>query len=118
MNGRWCGALMALVVGVLWIGAGCGKQPAEKGANSAQVARGKAIFEDQCALCHDPATAEKKIGPGLKGLFQREKMENGKPLTEASIRENLDKGSDSMPAFKDTLTAEEKDAVIAYLKTL
>lgn len=99
----------------LMVFAACKRTPK---VDPALVARGKTIFEDQCALCHDAASTEKKVGPGLKGLFQRSTMENGKPLTEAGIRENLDTGSENMPSFKDTLTPEEKDALIAFLKTL
>ncbi|MGQ9635315.1 MAG: c-type cytochrome [Bryobacteraceae bacterium] len=108
--------VLAFALGAgLIVAGGCKREP--KG-DPALIARGKSIFEDQCALCHDPATTEKKVGPGLKGLFQRSTMENGKPLTEASIRENIDTGSQNMPSFKDTLTPAEKDALIAFLKTL
>lgn len=110
------GALWGFVLGLgLAAAAGCRTQPK---VDTAQIERGKTIFEDQCALCHDAASTEKKVGPGLKGLFQRQKLENGTPVTEAAVRENLDKGSANMPSFKDTLSQEEKDALIAYLKTL
>lgn len=109
-------ALWVILAGLGLMGAaGCRQQPK---VDTAQIERGKTIFQDQCALCHDPASTEKKVGPGLKGLFRREKLENGTPVSEASIRENLDKGSENMPSFKDTLTQEEKDALIAFLKTL
>jgi len=108
--------LLALALSAgLMVFAGCQRAPK---VDPALVARGKTVFEDQCALCHDAASTEKKVGPGLKGLFQRSTMENGKPISEASIRENIDTGSENMPSFKDTLTPEDKDALIAFLKTL
>jgi mono/diheme cytochrome c family protein len=51
-------------------------------------------------------------------LFRRQKLENGMPVTEAAVRETLDKGSQNMPSFKDTLSPEEKAAIIAFLKSL
>ncbi len=58
------------------------------------------------------------MGPGLKGLFSREKMTNGKAPTEANVRAKIDEGGNGMPAYKEMLSDEEKDNLIAYLKTL
>jgi len=81
------------------------------------AAKGKAIFE-QCGVCHNADSEEKKMGPGLKGLFKRDKMTNGKKPTEATVRAKIDEGGNGMPAYKDMLSDQEKDDVIAYLKTL
>src|SRR5580658_8313056 len=35
------------------------------------AAKGKVVFDQQCGICHDAATTDKKMGPGLKGLFKR-----------------------------------------------
>ena len=45
-------------------------------------------------------------------------MANGKKPTEANVRAQVDEGGKGMPAYKDMLTDEEKDNLIAYLKTL
>src|SRR5438309_1385739 len=45
--------------------------------------KGEAAF-DNCAVCHNADSTETKIGPGLKGLFKREKLVNGKPVNEAN----------------------------------
>jgi cytochrome c2 len=79
--------------------------------------KGKAVFE-QCAICHNPDSDEKKVGPGLKGLFKKDKLFNGKKPTEANIRARIDEGGTGMPAYKDMLSDQEKDDLIAYLKTL
>ena len=81
------------------------------------AAKGKEIFE-QCGVCHNADSEEKKMGPGLKGLFKREKMTNGKKPTDATVRTKIDEGGNGMPAYKDMLSDQEKDDVIAYLKTL
>jgi cytochrome c len=82
------------------------------------AAKGKGIFGDQCAVCHNSDSAEVKIGPGLKGLFKKGKLTSGAAVNDASVRAKLDAGGNGMPAYKDTLSPAEKSDVIAYLKTL
>jgi cytochrome c len=86
-------------------------------AGKGDAAKGKEVFE-QCAVCHNADSEDKKMGPGLKGLFKRDKMTNGKKPTEANIRSRVDEGGQGMPAYKDMLSDQEKDDLIAYLKTL
>jgi cytochrome c2 len=86
-------------------------------AQAGDAAKGKEVFK-QCAVCHDPASDARKVGPGLKGVFKRAKMSNGKPMNEANVRAALESGGNGMPPYRQMLTATERDAVIAYLKTL
>ncbi len=86
-------------------------------ADKGDAAKGKAVFE-QCGVCHNPDSDEKKMGPGLKGLFKKDKMSNGKKPTDANVRARVDEGGSGMPAYKDMLSDSEKDDLIAYLKTL
>jgi len=79
--------------------------------------KGKEVFQ-QCMPCHNADSAEKKMGPGLKGLFSKDKLNNGKKPTEQNVRTQIDEGGNGMPAYKDMLSDEEKDDLIAYLKTL
>ena len=79
--------------------------------------KGKEVFQ-QCGVCHNADSAEKKMGPGLKGLFKAEKMANGKKPTEANVRAKVDEGGNGMPSYKEMLSDEEKNDLIAYLKTL
>lgn len=89
----------------------------DKGKSQGDPEKGKVVFE-QCGVCHSADSDEKKLGPGLKGLFKKSKMANGKRVTEANVRAVIDTGGNGMPAYKDMLTDEEKDDLIAYLKTL
>lgn len=86
-------------------------------AGKGDAAKGKAVFE-QCAVCHNADSTEKKMGPGLKGLFKLDKLVNGKKPTEANVRAKIDEGGNGMPAYKDMLSDAEHDDLIAYLKTL
>jgi cytochrome c2 len=81
------------------------------------AAKGKEVF-DQCTVCHNADSTETKIGPGLKGLFKKDKLANGKPATEANVRAQIDEGGNGMPSYKDILSDQEKNDLIEYLKTL
>jgi len=89
-------------------------------AQKGDAAKGKGVFEDNCAVCHAVDSTEKKapIGPGLKGLFKKDKLNNGKKPTDATIRALINAGGNGMPSFSDTLSDAERDNVVAYLKTL
>lgn len=81
--------------------------------------KGNELFDEQCSSCHFSASVDKKTGPGLKLLFAREKLvSNGKPVTDANVLEKIEKGGGAMPPFKDSLSADDKADLIAYLKTL
>lgn len=88
------------------------------GQGKGDATKGKDVFDNNCAVCHNADSDEKKMGPGLKGLFKHDKLANGKKPTEANVRAMINEGGGGMPAFGDMLSAEEKDNVIAYLKTL
>jgi cytochrome c len=81
------------------------------------AAKGKEVFE-QCSVCHNADSAEKKMGPGLKGLFSKAKMANGKAPTDANVKAKINEGGNGMPPYADTLTDQEKADILAYLKTL
>jgi cytochrome c len=87
-------------------------------AQKGDAAKGKEVFE-QCSVCHNSDSTEVKMGPGLKGLFKKDKMSTtGKPVTEANILAKINEGGNGMPSYKDILSDEEKANVIAFLKTL
>ena len=86
-------------------------------AGKGDAAKGKVVFE-QCAVCHNADSDEKKMGPGLKGLFKKDKMANGKKPTDENVLEKINEGGNGMPAYKEMLSDDEKDDLIAYLKTL
>jgi mono/diheme cytochrome c family protein len=88
---------------------------AEKKAGSA---KGQAVFQQQCSVCHNADSTEKKMGPGLKGLFKKATLTDGKKISDANVRAKIDQGGNGMPAFKDMLGDDEKNELIAYLKTL
>lgn len=113
MRGSVVAILFALAVLLVAVGLwGQGK-----GGKTANPAKGKEVFE-QCAVCHNATSTEKKMGPGLKGLFKRAKLANGKPVNESNVRAVIETGGNGMPAYKELLSDQEKRDLIAYLKTL
>lgn len=87
-------------------------------AQKGDAAKGKDVFE-QCSVCHNADSTDVKIGPGLKGLFKKDKLSTtGKPVTDANVLEKINEGGNGMPSYKDILSDKEKADVIAYLKTL
>jgi cytochrome c len=87
----------------------------EKGAKS--TSDGQKLFQ-QCSGCHSAETGDRKVGPSLKGLFQKRELRNGAPANERSIRLKIRNGGDGMPSYDRILSAEELDSLIAYLKSL
>ena len=100
-----CAAVSVALTGVL--GA------AQKG----DAAKGKEAFE-QCSICHNVDSPEKKMGPSLQGLFKRKTLQNGKPVNDANVLAQINNGGNGMPAYADILSADDKANLLAYLHTL
>ncbi len=94
-------------------------QAASKDAgNSESVMAGAKIFETSCSFCHFTDNTDTKVGPGLKGLFQKEKMPvSGWIVSPENIERQLKTPFEQMPPF-DQLSMEEINALTEYLKTL
>jgi cytochrome c len=86
-------------------------------AADGDAAKGKEVFE-QCSVCHNVDTDEKKMGPSLKGLYKRGKLKNGKPVNDANVKALINAGGNGMPSYQDMLSDDEKANVIAYLHTI
>ncbi len=82
--------------------------------------KGKDVFDQNCAVCHNADSTEIKMGPGLKGLFKKAALVNKKKPTDANVLDFINKGSSEkgMPSFADQLSGQEKADLVAYLKTL
>ena len=97
-----------------------------KGMDIAQI--GDKVYQQRCIACHT-TTTEKRIGPGLKGLFgaKREFEKKDSLIADENyIRESilnpsarLVKGfGNLMTPFAGLLTEEEMTGLIEYIKTL
>ena len=79
--------------------------------------RGKTVFDNNCAECHYPDSREEKVGPGLQGAKDR-KLPDGRPATREKLLDIINTGPAEMPSFKDRISEQEKEDVVAYVMTL
>jgi mono/diheme cytochrome c family protein len=72
-----------------------------------------AVYQKQCAKCH------KADGKGLASLeapdFTTEKWQ--KAHTDAQIAKGIREGKDTMPGFKDTLSAAQITALVKHIRS-
>jgi len=95
-----------------------GKNSVQTSAEAGLVGEGAAVFQQKCAACHFSDKTDNKLGPGLKGLFKKQKMaSSGLSVSESNIRAQLKTPFRAMPPFAD-LPQDKMDALIEYLKTL
>lgn len=79
---------------------------------------GRESFARHCASCHEAGSDEDKLGPGLKGLFGKDRLpSSGRPATEENVRRQMTAPFRSMPSFGH-LPEQEIADLIAYLKSL
>jgi len=80
--------------------------------------KGGDLFARNCASCHYSDREDKKLGPGLKGLFRNDRLPmSGRAVTEQNVRRQMMMPFRSMPSF-GSLTPQEVADLVAYLKTL
>jgi len=73
-------------------------------ALASDVPDGAKIFSKKCAMCHK--IDKKKVGPAVKTMN-----------TDAEVlRSVISDGRKMMPKYSGKLSAEEIDAVVAYIK--
>jgi cytochrome c2 len=104
----------------------CAQDSGAKGAankaaasKSGSATKGKDVFDQKCAMCHNADSDQKKIGPGLKGLFKRGTFTvNNSKVTEQNLKTWIENGDSMMPPFKEALEEQQIRDVIAYVKTL
>jgi len=92
-------------------------------ALAANAELGEKIFNKRCKVCHNSLTAKRKIGPGLKGVFEREAISGIGTLTESRLHEWIQnprsvKPKTRMPKYGPMQDVEKRQAVIDFLKTL
>lgn len=126
-----------LCVGVTLLGlflVGCSAQgssavPVQSGAvnsESPQLASGQAIYEANCAECHGPDGEGQPNWqrPGPDGLFPAPPHDSSGHTwhhPDSQLLQIIAQGgstpNSTMPAYQDSLSEEEMEAVLAYIKT-
>ena len=98
------------------------KAPPKKNGAAAtkagDAAKGRQVYSENCSICHFAKSREKKIGPGLEGIFKRGKFADGKKVDDASMRAWIEKGGEQMPPFDEVLNKQQIEDLVAFLKTI
>ena len=92
--------------------------PNASAPDKAAVERGQALYKRHCAVCHFDSSAAKKVGPGMKGIYQRGKFADGKKVDDAGMQAWIENGGKNMPGFKTALNPDQLRDLLAYLRTL
>ena len=102
-------SLLVLLAGGLYAQEGIQELPGS--ATTATERAGRRIFIQRCAVCHLPLLPRptEAYGPLLDGLFQLR--------TEEGVRQAIMVGYGNMPGWQYTLSEEQVDNMIAYLRT-
>ncbi|MCH8268240.1 MAG: hypothetical protein IH846_12035 [Acidobacteria bacterium] len=73
---------------------------------------------ERCVLCHYLDRPDYKFAPSLQGLFNRKSglLMNGKPVEDQTVSHWIAEGSPNMPAFKYSLTPQQIQLIVKFLK--
>jgi mono/diheme cytochrome c family protein len=77
------------------------------------IYRGRVVFMQRCAYCHDGVG---QPSYNTKGPFLDPELIT--PLGDAGIRMFITQGTDNMPSYQYALTPAQIDDVVAYVKTI
>lgn len=77
----------------------------------------KTLFARHCGVCHSLSGLWPRVGPSLKGLFERKQLVTGKPVTDENVREVIRKGGPQlMPGFQYMLTEDQVSEILRDIK--
>jgi len=93
------------------------KTDAELGLNPQQAA-GRRVYDSRCAECHFAYSKRNLRGPSLNGLFKKQFMSSGIPANDDRVTDIILLGRAKMPGFRNKLTQQQLDDLMAYLHTL
>ena len=74
------------------------------------------LVKERCYICHYLDRADVKFAPSLKDLFKRQSLANGKAVNNQTVSAWIAEGSPNMPAFKHTLTPQQIQLIVKFLK--
>lgn len=111
---------LAILTGALLLTLGCSERrlsDAEMGLNP-QQARGRRVWDAQCARCHEPHSASARKGPVLKNVYQKPYLPSGLPANDERMTEVILRGRNMMPGFSESLTQQQLDDLLAFMRKL
>ena len=112
----------AAVIAAIFL-AGCESEPPPPKSNAElhlteKQARGRRLFDQSCAQCHQAYSSATQAGPSLQGVFKKQALPSGIPANDDRVRENILLGRAKMPGFRNLFSDDQVEDLIAYLHTL
>jgi mono/diheme cytochrome c family protein len=112
----------SVVVLTLLALAGCDverrKSDAELGLNP-QQADGRKLYDNYCDRCHEPYSSRGKKGPSMKGVFKKQYLSvSGLPANDERMTDVIKNGRAKMEGFRQVMTDQQIQDLLAYLHTL
>jgi mono/diheme cytochrome c family protein len=113
---------VSVVIVALLALAGCDaerrKSDAELGLNP-QQADGRKLYDNYCDRCHEPYSSRGKKGPSLKGVFKHQYLSvSGLPANDERMTDIIKNGRAKMEGFRQVMTDQQIQDLLAYLHTL
>ncbi|MDP9051775.1 MAG: cytochrome c [Acidobacteriota bacterium] len=114
------GLLCVGVAMMIAAAAGCTKipPPTPLAQLNPEQMQGHDVYQAHCAQCHNDRTNEPLNGQSLRGIFKKQYLESGAPANDDRVMAVVMYGRGMMPAVGRSMTAEERDVLMAYLHTL
>jgi mono/diheme cytochrome c family protein len=110
------GLLVSVLVGM----AGCKSvaPPTPLGELNGQQARGHAVYQAHCQVCHYDRKNAPLNGPPMIGVFKKQYLPSGAPANDERVTATIVQGRNLMPAQGNRMDAQDLDDLLAYLHTL
>lgn len=94
------------------------KSDAELGLNP-QQAEGRKLYDNYCDRCHEPYSSRGKKGPSMKGVFKKQYLSiSGLPANDERMTDIVKNGRAKMEGFRQVMTDQQIQDLLAYLHTL
>lgn len=93
------------------------KSDAELGLNP-QQARGRRIYDQYCDRCHEPYRSKEKGGPTMQGVFKKPFLASGMKASDERVADVILMGKSKMPAYRNVLSEQQVQDLLAYMHTL
>jgi len=94
------------------------KSDAELGLNPQQAA-GRHIYDQYCDRCHAPYSSRGRQAPSLQSIFKKPYLSmSGMPANDQRVGEIIRLGRNKMEGFRNVLSDEQINDLLAYLHTL
>jgi mono/diheme cytochrome c family protein len=82
---------------------------------------GRKIFQTRCAMCHvgqEPAVEMSSPNAERRPATMGPLLSRTNTTNEAALKQKIKDGSVKMPAYKYTLSDQQIDQVVAFMKTI